>query len=90
MLGKVSGPLERRYVEGVHEVCRVERSRSVLHVMSSANMFLSGISLAELWHIFRELDLDGNGHLDSQELNHALDKAGKSLFLSCVSGLTST
>jgi solute carrier family 25 (mitochondrial phosphate transporter), member 23/24/25/41 len=33
---------------------------------------------AELWAIFHdELDLDGNGHLDCDELRHALDKAGK-------------
>ncbi|KAJ8468413.1 hypothetical protein ONZ45_g17252 [Pleurotus djamor] len=32
---------------------------------------------AELWSIFHdELDLDGNGHLDSQELDVALRKAG--------------
>ncbi|KIY49290.1 mitochondrial carrier [Fistulina hepatica ATCC 64428] len=31
----------------------------------------------ELWDIFHnELDLDGNGHLDVRELNHALAKAG--------------
>ena len=31
----------------------------------------------ELWHIFHdELDLDGNGHLDSHELELALQKAG--------------
>ena len=32
---------------------------------------------AELWHIFHdELDLDGNGHLDAEELSVALSKAG--------------
>ncbi|KAL0949489.1 hypothetical protein HGRIS_009543 [Hohenbuehelia grisea] len=32
---------------------------------------------AELWNIFHdELDLDGNGHIDSQELDVALRKAG--------------
>lgn len=32
----------------------------------------------ELWSIFHdELDLDGNGHLDAQELTLALSKAGK-------------
>ncbi|TCD68192.1 hypothetical protein EIP91_011364 [Steccherinum ochraceum] len=32
---------------------------------------------AELWRIFHdELDLDGNGHLDAEELTVALDKAG--------------
>ena len=32
---------------------------------------------AELWHIFHdELDLDGNGHLDAEELTSALYKAG--------------
>ncbi|KAG8745761.1 hypothetical protein FRC10_007022 [Ceratobasidium sp. 414] len=35
---------------------------------------------AELWTIFHdELDLDGNGHLDSSELNAALFKAGLEL-----------
>ena len=32
----------------------------------------------ELWSIFHdELDLDGNGHLDAQELAVALSKAGR-------------
>jgi len=32
---------------------------------------------AELWHIFHdELDLDGNGHLDAEELEMALSRAG--------------
>ena len=31
----------------------------------------------ELWNIFHnELDLDGNGHIDAEELHHALGKAG--------------
>ncbi|KAI0719597.1 mitochondrial carrier [Cerioporus squamosus] len=31
----------------------------------------------ELWHIFHdELDLDGNGHLEADELEHALSRAG--------------
>jgi hypothetical protein len=31
----------------------------------------------ELWQIFHdELDLDGNGHLDAQELQTALQRAG--------------
>ncbi|QRW01670.1 mitochondrial carrier protein [Ceratobasidium sp. AG-Ba] len=35
---------------------------------------------AELWTIFHdELDLDGNGHLDADELNAALSKAGLEL-----------
>ncbi|KAG8711420.1 hypothetical protein FRC08_015909, partial [Ceratobasidium sp. 394] len=35
---------------------------------------------AELWTIFHdELDLDGNGHLDANELNDALSKAGLEL-----------
>ncbi|KAG9121805.1 hypothetical protein FRC07_002077 [Ceratobasidium sp. 392] len=35
---------------------------------------------AELWSIFHdELDLDGNGHLDADELNAALSKAGLEL-----------
>ncbi|KAH7920164.1 mitochondrial carrier [Leucogyrophana mollusca] len=35
---------------------------------------------AELWSIFHdELDLDGNGHLDAQELSVALSKAGITL-----------
>lgn len=49
----------------------------------------------ELWHIFHdELDLDGNGHLDVNELTAALSKAGVYLYTSfllephtdCVSG----
>lgn len=32
----------------------------------------------ELWHIFHnELDLDGNGQIDEQELQNALSKSGK-------------
>ena len=35
-------------------------------------------NILELWTIFHdELDLDGNGHLDSEELSLALDKAGQ-------------
>ena len=31
----------------------------------------------ELWHIFHnELDLDGNGHLEADELELALQRAG--------------
>jgi hypothetical protein len=34
-------------------------------------------NILELWTIFHdELDLDGNGHLDSEELSLALSKAG--------------
>ncbi|KAI0353621.1 mitochondrial carrier [Trametes cingulata] len=41
---------------------------------------------AELWHIFHdELDLDGNGHLDADELELALQKAGIKLSASTLS-----
>jgi solute carrier family 25 phosphate transporter 23/24/25/41 len=40
------------------------------------------LALSELWTIFHELDLDGNGHLDGQELDLALRKAGMSNYLS--------
>lgn len=37
------------------------------------------IACGELWHIFHdELDLDGNGHLGTDELATALRKAGES------------
>ncbi|KAI0677578.1 mitochondrial carrier [Trametes maxima] len=40
----------------------------------------------ELWHIFHdELDLDGNGHLDTEELELALEKAGIKLSASTLS-----
>ncbi|KAH9853514.1 mitochondrial carrier [Lenzites betulinus] len=40
----------------------------------------------ELWHIFHdELDLDGNGHLDADELELALQKAGIKLSASTLS-----
>lgn len=36
------------------------------------------LGLTELWHIFHsELDLDGNGRLDAEELSLALKKAGQ-------------
>ncbi|KAI9001053.1 mitochondrial carrier [Trametes punicea] len=41
---------------------------------------------AELWHIFHdELDLDGNGRLDAEELELALEKAGIQLSASTLS-----
>ncbi|KZW03777.1 mitochondrial carrier [Exidia glandulosa HHB12029] len=41
---------------------------------------------AELWHIFHdELDLDGNGHLDAEELRIALSKGGIKLSASTIS-----
>ncbi|RPD67207.1 mitochondrial carrier [Lentinus tigrinus ALCF2SS1-7] len=41
---------------------------------------------AELWHIFHdELDLDGNGHLEADELEHALSRAGIDLSPSTLS-----
>lgn len=47
----------------------------------SALSYVLGIFLRrrlELWSIFHdELDLDGNGHLDKQELALALSKAGE-------------
>jgi hypothetical protein len=33
--------------------------------------------VSELWDLFHELDLDGNGHLDAQELATALNKVGE-------------
>ncbi|KAI0940015.1 hypothetical protein AcV5_001236 [Taiwanofungus camphoratus] len=40
---------------------------------------------AELWHIFHdELDLDGNGRLDAEELALSLEQAGELLFGSSV------
>lgn len=45
----------------------------------------------ELWTIFHdELDLDGNGHLDSEEVRVALSKAGASFLRSCASSSCST
>jgi solute carrier family 25 phosphate transporter 23/24/25/41 len=42
-----------------------------------AATFLNWLFVLELWSIFHdELDLDGNGHLDAQELTLALNKAG--------------
>ena len=42
-------------------------------------VYLIGISFIELWQVFHdELDLDGNGHLDADELGSALKKAGRS------------
>jgi hypothetical protein len=52
-----------------------------LRKLVSALSYMLGISLKdglELWSIFHdELDLDGNGHLDKQELSLALSKAGE-------------
>lgn len=52
----------------------------------------------ELWHIFHDdLDLDGNGHLDINELKHALEKSGIELdpetlsdFMAALSSDTNT
>ncbi|KAH8105887.1 mitochondrial carrier [Cristinia sonorae] len=42
---------------------------------------------AELWRIFHdELDMDGNGHIDSEELAIALDKAGIAVTPATLSG----
>jgi hypothetical protein len=39
--------------------------------------------MPEVWSIFHnELDLDGNGHLDAEELTLALSRAGKRGFRS--------
>lgn len=41
-------------------------------------MNLSLTNPVELWRVFHdELDLDGNGHLDAEELSIALGKAGE-------------
>ncbi|KAG6869250.1 hypothetical protein C0993_000003 [Termitomyces sp. T159_Od127] len=45
----------------------------------------------ELWSIFHdELDLDGDGHLDAQELSLALDKAGINLSQTLLSDFITT
>lgn len=48
--------------------------------------FCSFAAVAELWHIFHdELDLDGNGHLDAEELRIALRKGGIKLSPTTIS-----
>ena len=65
------------HLEGVQNVCGLQGDGCV--AMLYERIFLvADVLWAELWHIFHdELDLDGNGHLDAEELSTALGKAGK-------------
>lgn len=47
--------------------------------------FSPNLHAAELWHIFRELDLDSNGQLDANELRSALRKSGAYMLVSIES-----
>ncbi|CCM03175.1 uncharacterized protein FIBRA_05297 [Fibroporia radiculosa] len=62
-------------------------TRGFLHRSCSWSEFLkyADAKEAELWHIFNdELDVDGNGRLDTQELIEALQKAGVHLSTSTI------
>lgn len=65
-------------------------SASSLWLASRAIQFTMTVShRAELWHIFHdELDLDGNGHIDADELSSALSKAGAYPWNCCLIGIS--
>jgi hypothetical protein len=55
-----------------------QRRRKLVRIHDVVVLFLLIRNNLELWTIFHdELDLDGNGHLDSEELALALGKAGE-------------
>jgi hypothetical protein len=73
------------------------RRRKLVRTHDVVVLFLLIRNNIELWTIFHdELDLDGNGHLDSEELALALGKAGEltstraTLFITICAGITLT
>lgn len=78
------------WMERIQGVRRSERSRYVTHTVQIHRSTYNRPAI-ELWRIFHdELDLDGNGHLDAEELTVALDKAGKEACLYYVSSSSLT
>lgn len=59
-----------------------ERKEVGAHLFTPlSRLFFLNVTISELWAIFHELDVDGNGHLDAHELDSALRKAGGYLFI---------
>lgn len=57
----------------------MRKPKKLVRYLAFSCNFRSHIDFTELWHIFHsELDLDGNGRLDAEELGLALKKAGSS------------
>jgi hypothetical protein len=91
--------LRHLYVQELLHICESSGGSSSHHVDWETFRAYIVQKEEELWDIFHsELDLDGNGHLDSTELQHALLTAGKpqttglSLFqflMQCLKAFTS-
>ena len=65
------------FLERVQALRRQQGSRCV-YVLVCNDKFDFYFQQIELWHVFHdELDLDGNGHLDAEELATALSHAGE-------------
>jgi solute carrier family 25 (mitochondrial phosphate transporter), member 23/24/25/41 len=73
--------LRKVYLEELYTECQSHAGPSRRHGID-LKTFQSYVDQKEeeLWSIFHnDLDLDGNNHLDAEELHHALSKAGKSI-----------
>ena len=71
--------MRSKIVHGLSSSVMQTRKRRVCRNLSFIVRSYVDISCGvELWHVFHdELDLDGNGHLDAEELVMALSHAGR-------------